>query len=903
MDPGEVNQLADDVIAERVRVVSTDPSAKHCDLPALVPFATYGLVFRVHEEVARLNNASRLPWGKQPTVARVLASITGVAAKNRQESEYIGNAVDARLRHYCRDMLKAKASDKKSMQRARKRGQEPPSESRRVKLLQEQLYVCQYGGTPLKVPVVNNEPLRCRPLPINRQNVPFRVSGLDEVLVDYKRVRDELADASRERPSKLHALERDTRNAIREAERAQQHFEAAEEQAVAAAAIMRLAAVEAKGQAEKSKEMIKKSELKSKEQEGDMLRLQGHLVRALRQAEDVDAKRQRSEAEASRAIEAMRADIEAARGEAAKCKERVRVTAQLCSRKEGEVLIMEGKLVRACQEAYEEQCKRMRVAELAEEERLTMEAELDLVRAELTSYQQQLHQAKRETHLKDGEVLRLQGKLGQALQEAAIANNKVESVRVAYEKKQSALQAQLQRCSAERLRARQLKNVMARRLRELNSKEENAEAEVTELHRYRQRVRALNKEVNALRAQLASAPDDESAGSQSEVAEVPSENDSDYVQQDDTHSSSQAAANEALERMRNMPEWRAVRGKGAGKGAAKIEWRVRLVIYAFLALMVPVSAVGMAIVMVVKLTAPWLRPTAPTYETVERCRFEYLRFLEEAVSARRMAGCYKVRMLGFDETTKFGMASLTTSVTIEPTPGAELEDVVLRAAYCPLGGTSDLCVQSIERRCCARLRDHLRRWEAQFRKMFPGQEWTGPDANQCSLHRLGGGGAIMSDTCNSARCAKRLLSELVAQQVEDQLGADHWGKMSEDERNTVVRTHQIDCWGHIRNIFLEHMSKELAVYVKAELQPELETFSAWERMSTEYAQLVRACYKEFHHGCRYYKGKGRPYAAWLRENHPTAFVMHLERTRTGRWFSSGAWCDLCDHAYNGAPTR
>eukprot|EP00966_Prymnesium_polylepis_P297112 6864595-Prymnesium_polylepis.1 len=33
-----------------------------------------------------------------------------------------------------------------------------------------------------------------------------------------------------------------------------------------------------------------------------------------------------------------------------------------------------------------------------------------------------------------------------------------------------------------------------------------------------------------------------------------------------------AAAAEALKRQREMPTWRATRGKGAGKGASKIEW-------------------------------------------------------------------------------------------------------------------------------------------------------------------------------------------------------------------------------------------------------------------------------------------------------------------------------------------
>lgn len=174
-----------------------------------------------------------------------------------------------------------------------------------------------------------------------------------------------------------------------------------------------------------------------------------------------------------------------------------------------------------------------------------------------------------------------------------------------------------------------------------------------------------------------------------------------------------------------MPTWQRVRC-GSGRGAAKIEWGTRVVIYSMLSMLVPPSAIGPAIVAVVKRTAPWLEPKAPTTETVRRCRFE-LRLVEEALTARRVAAAYRIRCIGFDETTKLGNSSLTSNVSIEPTPGAPLQDVVLRAAYCPMGGTSELQIKSIEERCFARLRGYLSRWKAMFDDMFPNEKWTGPD--------------------------------------------------------------------------------------------------------------------------------------------------------------------------------
>lgn len=168
--------------------------------------------------------------------------------------------------------------------------------------------------------------------------------------------------------------------------------------------------------------------------------------------------------------------------------------------------------------------------------------------------------------------------------------------------------------------------------------------------------------------------------------------------------------------------------------------------------------------------------------------------------------------------------------------------------------------------------------------MFPGETWTGPVPVPalCSLNRLGDGGALISDTCSTARKSRVLLGQLIAKQVEERLGKDAWDAMSEADRVTATRTHQVDCWQHLRNIFLAEMSSAQAKHVAEKLKPELETFNAWERVSTEFSQLLRAAFKEFHHLCRYYKGNGRSFNVWLREKYPQVFSLHLKRADGGR---------------------
>jgi hypothetical protein len=301
-----------------------------------------------------------------------------------------------------------------------------------------------------------------------------------------------------------------------------------------------------------------------------------------------------------------------------------------------------------------------------------------------------------------------------------------------------------------------------------------------------------------------------------------------------------ARATEIEQKVAAMPTWRPVKGKGTGRGAAKMEWGTRVIIYSMLAMACPPAAVGAIIVTIVKRTAPRLDPVAPTARTVKDMRFE-LRLLEETLAGRRVAEAYRVRQLGFDETTKFQDPSMVTSVLVEPKQGAKPEVVILRAAYATGGGTSAHLVAAIEEKCFARLREFQIGWKAKCEEMFPNHAWTGPDPARCGLQALGGGGAVISDTCTPARCTQRLLAAEVAKQVQDK--HPDWASLSEEEQGEAVRVHCQDCWNHIRNIFLTAMSKAQADHVKAALQEELEAFSAWERMTTDFDQLLRSVYK------------------------------------------------------------
>ena len=177
------------------------------------------------------------------------------------------------------------------------------------------------------------------------------------------------------------------------------------------------------------------------------------------------------------------------------------------------------------------------------------------------------------------------------------------------------------------------------------------------------------------------------------------------------------------------------------------------------------------------------------------CQIGYeLTTVEETLSARQVSEAYAVKLVGFDETTDLHDPCITSNVQVEMTKGAPFEIVILKAAYLSTkGGTSEAIVSEIEGKCFERLRELLRKWKLHFEKLYPDEEWTGPDPEMCSLHRLAGGGGIISDTCNAARKAKRLLREMIQKQAEsvlrEEMGAEEWEALSSTEREELLRVH------------------------------------------------------------------------------------------------------------------
>ena len=277
--------------------------------------------------------------------------------------------------------------------------------------------------------------------------------------------------------------------------------------------------------------------------------------------------------------------------------------------------------------------------------------------------------------------------------------------------------------------------------------------------------------------------------------------------------------------------------------------------------------------------------TMPTVRQVQLMRTE-LTVASEVIAALRIALAKRIISFGFDESTKYGLGLLSTNVQLEPhyAPGTS-EDVVPRGACLIAGGKATEVSAAVEKKIFQHGRVLLRRWKQRHEKLHGEGSWAadgGPDPEALGLHRLTEHTTLVSDTCNAARAAKRLLAEMCEASAQTQIGDEAWQAMGEAERRSKVATYLGDCSGHLRNIVINAMMIKATEYLNAELADDLSTFSSFDRVSLEGIDWIRAAYKEFHGGGEYAKGKGREFIAWLHEHHADAFFMPLENTHGTR---------------------
>lgn len=97
----------------------------------------------------------------------------------------------------------------------------------------------------------------------------------------------------------------------------------------------------------------------------------------------------------------------------------------------------------------------------------------------------------------------------------------------------------------------------------------------------------------------------------------------------------------------------------------------------------------------------------------------------------------------------------------------------------PAGGTSRAVLEHIEGRILAYSRNLLSSFMELFEKKHGADSWVragGPSPENIGLHRLCEDTVLMTDTCNGARCTKRMLADAIMHTIQEKRSAPRHGK-------------------------------------------------------------------------------------------------------------------------------
>ena len=284
----------------------------------------------------------------------------------------------------------------------------------------------------------------------------------------------------------------------------------------------------------------------------------------------------------------------------------------------------------------------------------------------------------------------------------------------------------------------------------------------------------------------------------------------------------------------------------------------------------PPSAISANIASQAALTMPD-RPIheLPGINYIRNCR-TVLRIIGETMTAYRLAKVPKWEQLFTDGTSRRQVALQNLIVGIME--DKELMPLILSSSMILEDETSEKQVAAVAAmiRCGGR---RLQRWAEVIKQQFPDYVHDIPPPSAMNIGKLGSGGAITSDTCNGARKTRRLLVDVVKDAAKEMSTAQ-------------VIVFEIDCWGHLRNVWLNGMNVALSDELRERLEQDLEHTDARLRVSPNIGMILRAVDKEFSLCANYPKGHGEVFKEWMEQHHPGALLFHVER-------ASGSRQDLC----------
>ena len=151
----------------------------------------------------------------------------------------------------------------------------------------------------------------------------------------------------------------------------------------------------------------------------------------------------------------------------------------------------------------------------------------------------------------------------------------------------------------------------------------------------------------------------------------------------------------------------------------------------------------------------------------------------------------------------------------------------------------------------------LASWRSVTEQEYPQYVHQIPHPDEIYLANIENCGVI-TDTCNSAQKANRLISASV---------------------NGVV--HSMFCRNHLRNVWVDNMLEYLTEFLRAHLNDSLEKVLPELHVYPRFISLARVFYKMFSLCANYPKALGEVFHQWIIDNNSGELLFHVERSAYG----------------------
>ena len=280
----------------------------------------------------------------------------------------------------------------------------------------------------------------------------------------------------------------------------------------------------------------------------------------------------------------------------------------------------------------------------------------------------------------------------------------------------------------------------------------------------------------------------------------------------------------------------------------------------------PPTAIVANILSVIKVMAPNMEVNElPSISTVRKGR-TLLDGVCSTLAAYKLAKADTWKQLHTDGTSRRQITVQNLIVSLKTEDG-KLDPVLLTTSILAENESSEVVCDSILD-TISRKGELLTQWKDMYVALY-GEDDTDhdiPPAESLCITKMADHGTITTDTCNGARKIARLLKSA----IEEKCVAND---MTEDQIYIFV----LDCWNHLRNVWIGEMNRVLSTYLADLMRKDLDHIDSMLRVTTKFDMVLRAVKKESSLNCNYCKGHGDEFHTWMLTYHPGSLLFPVVR--------------------------